>query len=85
MAFLSDLIGSKTGKSHKRFIALLFAVVVVIISFITLWVEIPENNVSTVNYILSIFGGVIIFQSGASVFEKRNGMNKKDNTDENNT
>jgi hypothetical protein len=28
MSLLTDLIGSKTGKSHKRFIALLLSVVV---------------------------------------------------------
>lgn len=83
MAFLTDLIGSKTGKSHKRFIALLFAVVIVIISGVLLVVEIPENNVAIFNQILYIFGGVILFQTGASVYEKRKDVNKKENNTEN--
>ena len=85
MAFITDLIGSKTGKSHKRFIALLFSVVIVIISGVLLVVEIPENNVAIFNQILYIFGGVILFQTGASVYEKRKEVNKKENDEEINT
>ena len=83
MAFLTDLIGSKTGKSHKRFIALLFAVVIVIISGVLLVVEIPENNVAIFNQILYIFGGVILFQTGASVYEKKKKVDEKENNNEN--
>ena len=83
MAFLTDLIGSKTGKSHKRFIALLFAVVIVIISGVLLVVEIPENNIAIFNQILYIFGGVILFQTGASVYEKKKKVDEKENNTEN--
>ena len=83
MAFLTDLIGSKTGKSHKRFIALLFSIVIVIISGVLLVVEIPENNVAIFNQILYIFGGVILFQTGASVYEKKKKVDEKENNNEN--
>ena len=83
MAFLTDLIGSKTGKSHKRFIALLFSIVIVIISGVLLVVEIPENNVAIFNQILYIFGGVILFQTGASVYEKKKKVDEKENNTEN--
>ena len=83
MSLFKDLLGSKTGSSHKRFIALLFSVVLVINNFMLLWVEIPENNVSIYNQITYIFATVIIYQSGASVFEKKNKVDKKENNTEN--
>lgn len=85
MGLFKDLLGSKTGSSHKRFIALLFSVVLVIINFALLWVEIPENNVAIFNQILYIFGGVILFQTGASVYEKTHKTDNKNNNDEINT
>jgi uncharacterized protein YacL len=74
---LNDLIGTNTGRSHKRAIAVLFSVVLVIFGGILLFVSIPENNVPLFNQILYIFSGVILFQTGASVFEKKNKTDEK--------
>jgi hypothetical protein len=49
-----------------------------------MFVAIPENNVSIFNQIVYIFGGVILYQTGASVIEKIKNVDKKENTDENN-
>ncbi len=82
--FISDMIRSGTGVSHKRGIAVLFSIVLVIFGFVLLFVEIKENNVPLFNQILYIFSGVILFQTGASVFEKSSKVEKKENIEENN-
>jgi RsiW-degrading membrane proteinase PrsW (M82 family) len=71
MKFIIDLLGTKTGVSHKRFISVLFAVMLVIFAFLLYFFPVPEQNEGIFNQILYIFSGVILFQSGASVFEKK--------------
>ena len=80
----TKLIGSKTGYSHKRFIAVLFSVVLVLFGCLLFAVAIPENNVPLFNQVLYIFSGVILFQSGASVFEKGGKVDKKENSESEN-
>lgn len=77
MKFFEKIIRSGTGMSHKRFIAVLFSIVLVIFGFVLLFVEIKENNVPLFNQILYIFSGVILFQTGASVAEKMKKKNEE--------
>ena len=80
----TKLIGSKTGNSHKRFIAVLFSVVLVLFGSLLFIVAIPENNVGIFNQVLYIFSSVIVFQTGASVFEKGGKVDKKENSESEN-
>lgn len=84
MATFNELIAEKSGKSHKRAIAVVFAAVIIIVLFILLFVEIPEKNESIINQIVYIFAAVIVYQSGASVYEKTHKTHKKENQAENN-
>lgn len=80
--FISDMIRSNTGVSHKRGIAVIFALSLILDKYLLMLVSIPENNVSIFNQIIYIFGGVILYQTGASVVEKIKKVDKKENTDE---
>lgn len=76
--FIGDMIRSKTGVSHKRGIAVFFAMSLIIDKYLLMWVTIPENNLSIYNQIIYIFGAVIIYQTGASVAEKIKNTDKKE-------
>lgn len=76
--FISDMIRSNTGVSHKRGIAVFFALSLIIDKYLLMWVTIPENNVSIFNQIIYIFGAVILYQTGASVVEKIKNTDKKE-------
>lgn len=78
------MIRSNTGVSHKRGIAVFFALSLILDKYLLMFVAIPENNLSIFNQIVYIFGGVILYQTGASVMEKIKKVDKKENTDENN-
>lgn len=82
--FIGDMIRSGSGVSHKRGIAVFFALSLILDKYLLMFVAIPESNLSIFNQIVYIFGGVIIYQTGASVAEKLKNVNKKENTDENN-
>ena len=76
--FIGDMIRSNTGVSHKRGIAVFFALSLIIDKYLLMWVTIPENNVSIFNQIIYIFGAVILYQTGASVVEKIKNTDKKE-------
>ena len=76
--FIGDMIRSGSGVSHKRGIAVFFALSLIIDKYLLMWVTIPENNVSIYNQIIYIFGAVIIYQTGASVAEKIKNTYKKE-------
>ncbi len=76
--FIGDMIRSNTGVSHKRGIAVLFALSLIIDKYLLMLVAIPENNVSIYNQIIYIFGAVILYQTGASVAEKIKNTDKKE-------
>jgi hypothetical protein len=76
--FIGDMIRSNTGVSHKRGIAVFFALSLIIDKYLLMWVTIPENNVSIYNQIIYIFGAVILYQTGASVVEKIKNTDKKE-------
>lgn len=82
--FIGDMIRSGSGVSHKRGIAVFFALSLIIDKYLLMWVAIPENNVSIYNQIIYIFGAVIIYQTGASVAEKIKNTDKKEKQEENN-
>ncbi len=82
--FIGDMIRSGSGVSHKRGIAVFFALSLIIDKYLLMWVTIPENNVSIYNQIIYIFGAVIIYQTGASVAEKIKNTEKKEKQEENN-
>ena len=82
--FIGDMIRSNTGVSHKRGIAVFFALSLILDKYLLMFVAIPESNVSIFNQIIYIFGAVILYQTGASVAEKLKNVNKKETTDENN-
>ena len=77
--FIGDMIRSGSGVSHKRGIAVFFALSLIIDKYLLMWVTIPENNVSIYNQIIYIFGAVILYQTGASVMEKIKNVDKKEN------
>lgn len=79
-----DIIKSNSGVSHKRYISVTSARVLFLLIFVLLYVEIPANNVEILKLIVGCFTGVIITQSGMSLFDKKKDVDKKDNTDENN-
>lgn len=83
MGLFKDLLGSKTDKSHKRAVVLVFAAVIAIVTFIVLWVEIPANNIEILKLIIGLMSTVIIGQSGLSVLEKFRKTDKKENNTEN--
>lgn len=70
MKFIEKLLTSNTGLSHKRAISILFSVLLGIFAFLLYFVPVPEQNEGIFNQILYIFSTVIVFQTGASVFEK---------------
>lgn len=76
--FIGDMIRSGSGVSHKRGIAVFFAMSLIIDKYLLMWITIPENNVSIYNQIIYIFGAVIIYQTGASVAEKIKNTDKKE-------
>lgn len=76
--FIGDMIRSGSGVSHKRGIAVFFAISLIIDKYLLMWITIPENNVSIYNQIIYIFGAVIIYQTGASVAEKIKNTDKKE-------
>ena len=82
--FIGDMIRSGSGVSHKRGIAVFFALSLIIDKYLLMWVAIPENNVSIYNQIIYIFGAVIIYQTGASVAEKIKNTDKKEKQEEKN-
>ena len=82
--FIGDMIRSGSGVSHKRGIAVLFALSLIIDKYLLMWVTIPENNESIFNQIVYIFGAVILYQTGASVVEKIKNTDKKEKQEENN-
>ncbi len=82
--FIGDMIRSNTGVSHKRGIAVFFALSLIIDKYLLMWVTIPESNVSIYNQIIYIFGVVIIYQTGASVAEKMKKTDQKEKLEENN-
>lgn len=82
--FIGDMIRSGSGVSHKRGIAVFFAMSLIIDKYLLMWITIPENNVSIYNQIIYIFGAVIIYQTGASVAEKIKNTDKKEKQEENN-
>ena len=82
--FIGDMIRSGSGVSHKRGIAVFFALSLIIDKYLLMWITIPENNVSIYNQIIYIFGAVIIYQTGASVAEKIKNTDKKEKQEENN-
>ena len=82
--FIGDMIRSGSGVSHKRGIAVFFALSLIIDKYLLMWVAIPENNVSIYNQIIYIFGAVILYQTGASVAEKIKNTYKKEKQEENN-
>ena len=71
------MIRSNTGVSHKRGIAVFFAISMIIDKYLLMFVSIPENNLSIFNQIIYIFGGVILYQTGASVAEKMKNKNEE--------
>jgi len=77
--FIADMIRSGSGVSHKRGIAVFFALSLIIDKYLLMWVTIPENNESIFNQIVYIFGAVILYQTGASVMEKIKNVDKKEN------
>ena len=83
--FIYDMIRSNTGVSHKRGIAVFFALSLILDKYLLMFVSIPENNISIFNQIVYIFGGVILYQTGASVMEKVKKVDKKENNHENNS
>ena len=80
--FIADMIRSNSGISHKRGIAVFFALSLILDKYLLMFVAIPENNLSIFNQIVYIFGGVILYQTGASVMEKIKNVDKKENNDE---
>lgn len=70
MNFIEKLVSSGTGVSHKRFISLLFAFMLVVFAILLYFFPVPQQNEGIFNQILYIFSGVILFQTGASVYEK---------------
>ena len=76
--FIGDMIRSGSGVSHKRGIAVFFALSLIVDKYLLMWVTIPENNVSIYNQIIYIFGAVILYQTGASVAEKIKNTDKKE-------
>lgn len=76
--FIADMIRSGSGVSHKRGIAVFFALSLIIDKYLLMWITIPENNVSIYNQIIYIFGAVIIYQTGASVAEKIKNTDKRE-------
>ena len=82
--FIGDMVRSGSGVSHKRGIAVFFALSLIIDKYLLMWITIPENNVSIYNQIIYIFGAVIIYQTGASVAEKIKNTDKKEKHEENN-
>jgi len=82
--FIGDMVRSGSGVSHKRGIAVFFALSLIIDKYLLMWVTIPENNVSIYNQIIYIFGAVILYQTGASVAEKLKKVDKKEKQEENN-
>ena len=76
--FIGDMIRSGSGVSHKRGIAVFFALSLIIDKYLLMCVSIPENNVSIYNQIIYIFGAVILYQTGASVAEKFKNTDKKE-------
>ena len=75
--FIGLMIRSNTGVSHKRGIAVIFALSLILDKYLLMLVTIPENNLSIYNQIIYIFGAVILYQTGASVAEKLNGKGEK--------
>ena len=82
--FIGDMIRSNTGVSHKRGIAVFFALSLILDKYLLMFVEIPKNNESIFNQIVYIFGAVILYQTGASVMEKIKKVYKKEKQEENN-
>ena len=82
--FIADMIRSQSGVSHKRGIAVFFALSLILDKYLLMVVSIPENNLSIFNQIIYIFGAVILYQTGASVAEKLKKVDKQETTDENN-
>ena len=82
--FIGDMIRSGSGVSHKRGIAVFFALSLILDKYLLMFVEIPKNNVSIYNQIVYIFGAVILYQTGASVMEKIKKVDKKEKQEENN-
>jgi len=85
MNLLNKLIGSGTGVSHKRAISMMFAFLLFLITIALFWLTIPENNEAIFNQIIYIIAALIGYQSGASVYEKTKNVDKKENSDKNNS
>ena len=72
--FIGDMIRSQSGVSHKRGIAVFFALSLILDKYLLMFFTIPEKNLPIFNEIMYVFGAVILYQTGASVAEK---MKKK--------
>lgn len=76
-----DIIKSNSGVSHKRYISVTAFRGLFLLIFVLLYVEIPENNVEIFKLIISCFTVVIVGESGFSLLEKKQNVDKKENTD----
>ena len=85
MKMFSKLIGSNTGVSHKRFISLMFAVLLFFVTIALFWLSIPENNEAIFMNIIFIIAGLIGWQSTISTYNKNKKVDKKENNPENNS
>lgn len=85
MNLFTKLISSGTGVSHKRFISLMFAVLLFLITIALFWLSIPENNEAIFTQIVYIIAGLISWQSGISVYEKFKKTDKKENPENKST
>ena len=79
----TEIIKANSGVSSKRYISVTSARVIFILAFALLFVEIPENNVEIIKLIIGLLSGVILGESGFSMFEKKNKVDKKENNTEN--
>jgi Flp pilus assembly protein TadB len=81
MSLFNKLISSGTGVSHKRFISLMFAVLLFFVTIALFWLSIPESNEAIFTQIVYIIAGLISWQSGISVYEKFKKTDKNENSE----
>lgn len=83
--FFTELITSKSGKSSNRFLMLVFGFVLILFGAGLFVIEIKDNNIELLKTIINGFVTIILGVSGISLVAKFNKVDKKENTDENNS
>lgn len=72
ISFFANFFKSKTNESSKRLIAVIFAITLIVIAFITKDKEILSQIITSLSYLIALLLGLNMAENIATIFKKEN-------------